>query len=424
MPFRIALSGLNAAQTDLSVNGNNIANSSTAGFKRSRTEFGDIFAVAFEGISNIATGNGVGINAVAQNFSQGNIDFTDRSLDIAISGQGFMVTKDNTGVAYTRAGAFHIDRDGNVVNQNAEKLQIFEAISGGGFNTGKLTNLELSTTEGAPSATANIDVAVNLSSSAAGIAADGTLIDPTNATTFNNSTSTVVYDSLGTAHTATFYYAKSNVTDNEWYSRLYIDDVLVKPDVVAGLPALDPDYNTMTFGTDGKILTPVGGVVAYNVFDPTTGTPSTGAADITLSTSYANATQFGSPFAVNGLSQDGYGTGRLSGIDIDDEGVVFARYTNGQSNPLGKLALATFSNLGGLRQLGNSSWAQSFEAGDVVLGEAGTSSFGFVQSGGLESSNVDIAESLVNLITAQRNFQANAQVISAADTITQTIINI
>jgi flagellar hook protein FlgE len=139
---------------------------------------------------------------------------------------------------------------------------------------------------------------------------------------------------------------------------------------------------------------------------------------------YSSSTQFGSPFAVNGLSQDGYTTGRLSGIDIDDEGVVFARYTNGQSSALGKIALANFSNVTGLRQLGDTTWAQSFEAGDVILGEAGTSSFGFLQSGGLESSNVEIAESLVNLITAQRNFQANAQVISAADAVTQTIINI
>jgi flagellar hook protein FlgE len=127
---------------------------------------------------------------------------------------------------------------------------------------------------------------------------------------------------------------------------------------------------------------------------------------------------------VNGLSQDGFSTGRLSGIDIDDEGVVFARFTNGQSNPLGKVALANFANVGGLRQQGDTAWAQSFDSGDLVLGEANTASFGLVQSGALEASNVDIAASLVNLITAQRNFQANAQVISAADTVTQTIINI
>ncbi|VAX03720.1 Flagellar hook protein FlgE, partial [hydrothermal vent metagenome] len=137
-----------------------------------------------------------------------------------------------------------------------------------------------------------------------------------------------------------------------------------------------------------------------------------------------NATQYGSPFAVNGLSQDGFTTGRMSGIDIDGEGVVFARFTNGQATPLGKIALANFPNMQGLRQLGNTNWAQTFESGDLLLGEANTASFGLLQSGALEASNVDIAESLVNLITAQRNYQANAQVISAADTITQTIINI
>jgi flagellar hook protein FlgE len=406
MPFRIALSGLNAAQTDLAVTGNNIANSSTVGFKQSRTEFADVYAVAFEGISDIATGNGVAVSAVSQNFSQGNIDFTDRSLDIAISGQGFFVLGDNTGHSYSRAGAFHVDRDGFVVNQNGQRLQIFEAVSGGGFNTGKLDDLELSTTEGPPSATDLIDVSVNLSSAASQPVT--VPFNPNDATSFNNSTSTVVYDSLGTAHTATLYYVKT-ATANEWDSYLYIDGNEIDSGGVSP--------TTLIFNPDGTINTPTS--IAYDNY-----TPSTGALDISIDMNYSDSTQFGSPFAVNGLSQNGFTTGRLSGIDINDEGVVFARYTNGQSNPLGKIALANFSNVSGLRQLGDTSWAQSFDAGDVLLGEAGTSSFGYVQAGGLESSNVDIAESLVNLITAQRNFQANAQVISAADTITQTIINI
>lgn len=420
MPFRIALSGLNAAQTDLAATGNNIANASTAGFKRSRTEFADVFAVSFEGISNIATGNGVGIAAVSQNFSQGNIDFTDRSLDIAISGQGFLVVKDAQGQAYTRAGAFHVDRDGNVVNQNGQNLQVFAAVNGGGFNTGKLEGLVLSTTEGAPKATDAITVNVNLSSAeSVPVTAP---FDKDDATSFNNSTSTVVYDSLGTAHTATMYYVKT-ATSNEWDTHLYVDGVEIFEDTDAdGLlngtdAADDTSPVTLTFNSDGTINTPTS--INYAPFNP-----GTGAANVDIAMNYSGATQFGSAFAVNGLSQNGYSTGRLSGIDIDDEGVVFARYTNGQSSALGKVALANFSNVSGLRQMGDTVWAQSYEAGDVILGEAGTSSFGFLQSGGLESSNVDIAASLVNLITAQRNFQANAQVISAADTITQTIINI
>ncbi len=149
-----------------------------------------------------------------------------------------------------------------------------------------------------------------------------------------------------------------------------------------------------------------------------------GAANVTLTQDYADLTQFGGDFAVNSLFQDGYATGRLTGLDIADTGVVSARYTNGQSTALGKIALANFANVQGLRQLGDTNWAETFSSGGALVGEAGTASFGLVQSGALESSNVDIAEQLINLITAQRNFQANSQVISTADTITQTIINI
>ena len=406
MTFRIALSGLNAAQTDLSVTGNNIANASTAGFKGSRTEFSDVYAVAFEGISSLATGNGVGVTGITQNFSQGNIDFTERNLDLAVSGQGLFVVADATGQSFTRAGAFHIDRDGNIVNQGSQRLQVFPAIAGGGFNTGVLTDMKLSTSDGPPQATSTIDATLNLSSSDS---VPTTLpFSPTDPTSFNNSTSTVIYDSLGSSHTATLYYVKTAVA-NQWDTYQYIDGNVVASGGVSPI--------SLTFNPDGTIAGPTS--IAYDAV------PSgTGALPIQTSVNYGNTTQFGSSFAVNGLSQDGYSTGRLSGIDIDASGTVFARFTNGQSDALGKVALANFANVGGLRQQGDTAWSQSFDSGDLILGEANTASFGVIQSGALEASNVDIAESLVNLITAQRNFQANAQVISAADTITQTIINI
>ncbi|HEC20401.1 MAG TPA: flagellar hook protein FlgE [Gammaproteobacteria bacterium] len=406
MPFRIALSGLNAAQTDLSVTGNNIANASTAGFKGARTEFSDVYAVAFEGISSLATGNGVSVTGITQNFSQGNIDFTERNLDIAVSGQGFFVVNDASGQSFTRAGAFHIDRDGYIVNQASQRLQVFPAITGGGFNTGVLNDIQLSTSDGPPQATSTITATLNLSSSDS--VPTTVPFDPNDPTSFNNSTSTVIYDSLGTAHTSTLYYVKTAVA-NQWDTYQYIDGNVVASGGASPI--------SITFNSDGTLSGPAS--IAYDAV------PSgTGALPIQVSLNYSNTTQFGSAFAVNGLSQDGFSTGRLSGIDIDDEGVVFARFTNGQSNPLGKVALANFANVGGLRQQGDTAWAQSFESGDLILGEANTASFGLIQSGALEASNVDIAESLVNLITAQRNFQANAQVISTADTVTQTIINI
>jgi len=406
MPFRIALSGLNAAQTDLSVTGNNIANASTAGFKGARTEFSDVYAVAFEGISSLATGNGVGVTGITQNFSQGNIDFTERNLDLAVSGQGFFVVNDASGQSFTRAGAFNVDRNGYIVNQAAQRLQVFPAITGGGFNTGVLSDVQLSTSDGPPQATTSITATLNLSSSDSVPAT--VPFDPADPASFNNSTSTVIYDSLGSPHTSTLYYVKSAVA-NQWDTYQYIDGNVVASGGASPV--------SITFNSNGTLSGPSN--IAYDAV------PSgTGALPIQIGVNYSNTTQFGSAFAVNGLSQDGFSTGRLSGIDIDDEGVIFARFTNGQSNALGKVALAGFPNVGGLRQQGNTAWAQSFESGDLILGEANTASFGLVQSGALEASNVDIAASLVNLITAQRNFQANAQVISAADTVTQTIINI
>jgi flagellar hook protein FlgE len=406
MPFRIALSGLNAAQTDLSVTGNNVANASTSGFKGSRAEFADVYAVAFEGIGSLATGNGVAVSGISQNFSQGNIDFTERNLDLAVSGQGFFVLNGSSGQSFSRSGAFNIDREGMVVNASAQRLQVFPAISGGGFNTGVLSDVQLLTSDGPPKATTSLDVTLNLSSSDS--VPTTTPFDPTDPTSFNNSTSTVVYDSLGGPHASTLYYVKS-ATLNQWNAYQYVDGNVVQSGGASPV--------SITFNADGTLNTPSS--IPYDAI-----ASGTGALPIQLSVNYSKSTQFGSSFSVNGLSQDGFTTGRLSGIDIDNEGVVFARYTNGQSDPLGKVALATFANVGGLAQQGNTAWTQSFESGDLVLGEANTASFGLVQSGALESSNVDIAASLVNLITAQRNFQANAQVISAADTVTQTIINI
>ncbi|MGD8956075.1 MAG: flagellar hook protein FlgE [Chromatiaceae bacterium] len=412
MTFRIALSGLNAASTDLEVTGNNIANSATNGFKESRAEFADLYASSIQDTSSNAAGQGVRVAKVAQQHSQGSIDFTSNNLDLAISGQGFFVLKSPDGTqAYTRAGAYSVDRDGYVMNQNSDRLQIYEAATGVGgtttFNTGVLRDLQLPTTPSSPNPSTAISAAINLNSSQEVPTA---AFDPANPASYNGSTSTTVYDSLGNAHTATLYFAKSAAAPRTWDQHLYIGGTLV------GAP------NTLTFDETGA-LTDINGAAGTRAtmapYDP-----GNGAAPLTLDLEFAGTTQYGSAFAVNNLSQDGFTSGRLAGVDIDTEGVIFARYTNGQSSALGKVALAKFNNQQGLRQIGDTNWAESFASGGPQLGEAGTSSFGQIQSGALEASNVDIAAQLVNLITAQRNFQANAEVISTADSITQTIINI
>jgi len=407
MPFRIALSGLDAASADLKVTGNNIANASTTGFKYSRAEFADIFAQSYGGISQTAIGGGVRVASVAQQFEQGTVDFTGNSMDLAINGQGFFVLKDDGARVFSRAGAFQVDKEGYVVNTQSQRLQVYEALDplGGNFNTASPTDLKLVTSAGAPSASTRIDASFNLKASAVDLTPG--VIDPTDASTYSYSTSLTLYDSLGASHTGSLYFRKTGT--NQWDIANYIDGNLV----TSG----GNNASQITFNPDGSLNT--GSPIALDAF-----TPSNGAQAINLTLDLTGTTQYGDNFAINDLGQNGFTTGRLNNIQIDETGTVSARYTNGQFLILGRVAMANFINPQGLQPLGDNAWAETFASGSLQLGEPGAGSLGFLQSGGLESSNVDIATQLVNLITAQRNYQANAQVISTADTITQTIINI
>ncbi len=404
MPFTIALSGLNAASADLGVTANNIANVNTNGFKKSRTQFAEVFAVGTQSISSAASGSGVKLASIAQQFTQGNIDFTDNALDLAIGGEGFFVLNDNGARSYTRAGAFGVDNQGFVVNPQGARLQAYPFAGAGLFNTGTPVDLQLTTGANPPSATTRASFGINLPANAP--VPTNPVFDATDPSSFNHTTSVTVYDSLGAAHTATVYFIKDAVA-NTWNTEVEIDGTAVG------------GATPIVFNPDGTLNTPAGGLMPLAAY-----TPSTGAADIAMSLDFASATQFGDAFGVNSLSQDGFTTGRLTGVSVDAEGIVFARFTNGQSTSLGKLALANFVNPQGLQQLGDTTWAESFQSGSALLGEAGTASFGNVQSGALEASNVDLTAQLVQMITAQRNFQANAQMISTADTVTQTVINI
>ncbi len=420
MPFNIALSGLNAASTELEVTGNNIANSATNGFKQSRAEFADVFASSVADLGTTTTASGVRVADIAQQFSQGAIDFTSNSLDLAISGGGFFVVADEDGSrAFTRAGAYSADRDGFVINSTGQRLQIYEANTDAtgttNFNTGILNDLQLPTDASSPEPTTSVIAGLNLNST---LEQPVDAFDINNAGSYNSSTSTTVYDSLGNPHTATYYFRKT-ATPNQWDAYLYVDEQPIDVDAGTG----DPLPFTLAFDDSGALDQAATGVNGDGTVDFTYD-PANGAAPLVFSTNFNETTQFGSSFAVNNLTQDGYASGRLSGVSIDDEGVVFARYTNGRSAALGKVALAKFNNTQGLQQIGDNNWAETFASGQAQFGEAGTSNFGVIQSGALEGSNVDIAEQLVKLISAQRNYQANAQVISTADAIAQTIINI
>jgi flagellar hook protein FlgE len=405
MSFRIALSGLNASTADLNVTANNIANANTTGFKQSRAEFGDLFPISSYGLSSTAIGAGVRLSDVSQQFAQGAIDFTDNSLDLAISGEGFFTLSDNGTMVYSRAGAFGTDKDGYVVNSAGNRLQVFPPVLGGAsFDTANLSDLQLSAGDNPPLATSGINAKFNVPADAEVPVTSP--FDATDASTYNYTTSVTTYDSLGSAHTASMYFVKT-ATPNTWEVYTQIDGIDVG------------GATTLEYSDSGALLTPANGEITLPAF-----TPTTGAADMNITLNVADSTQYGGNFSVSTLTQDGYTTGQLTGIEITAEGVVQARYTNGQATPLGQLALARFPNNQGLQQLGDTAWGDSYTAGQVIMGTAGSANFGNIQSGALEASNVDLTEQLVNMITAQRNFQANSQMISTEDQITQTILNI
>jgi flagellar hook protein FlgE len=404
MTFRLALSGLNAASTDLNVTANNIANTATTGFKGSRAEFAELFAVSPQGVASLAVGNGVRVSDVSQQFSQGNVDFTENSLDLAISGEGFFTMSDNGALVYSRAGAFKTDSTGYVTNSSNQRLQVYPPAVTGGFNTGALSDLRLSVAESAPAATTSVEMQMNLPAS--DTVPPTATFDPADTSSYNRATSMTVYDSLGAAHTATLYFTHGAAA-NTWDTRLYVDG--------ASVGGASP----LAFSDTGVLTSPATGEITFPAHLPTTG-----AAAMNMTFDFGTATQYGNTFGVNSAIPDGYTTGRLIGMDIDKSGIVQARYTNGRSQTLGQVALSNFTNPGGLQQLADTSWAETFTSGQALHGQAGNSGFGLVQSGALEASNVDITTQLVNMITAQRNFQANAQMISTSDQITQTIINI
>lgn len=409
MPFDIALTGLNAAQNDLQVISNNIANSETNGFKRSRAEFADLYATSQFGTSSNAIGQGVEVASISQQFTDGDITFTDNSLDLAISGGGFFVLSDGGAQTFSRAGAFQVDNLGNIVNSSGSQLVGFQADSSGNL-TGAQGPLVISRGNIAPNVTSTINIDANIDASE--IVLPAFLIGPSGAPdpgTYNHATSYTVFDSLGGEHVTTNYFRKDNATD--WQVFQFVDNTQISgPDV-------------LTFDAFGD-LTAINGTAGQTTTTSGAFTPGGIGAPTTFTVDYSGVTQFGGGFGISAIDQNGFATGRLSSLDFDPSGQLFARYTNGQSLTLGQVALANFANPQGLRPTGSTAWSESFASGQPLIGAPGSADLGLVQSGSLEESNVDVTGELINLIQTQRNFQANAQVIGTADTITQTIINI
>ena len=648
MPFKSALSGLQAASSDLRVIGNNVANASTTGYKQSRAQFADVYANS-SGSANTNIGSGVILASVEQQFSQGQIEFTNNNLDMAVSGEGFFILSENGNISYTRSGAFGVDKNGNIVNNQNQRLRGFLADELGNI-TGAQGDMQISNANLSPNATSDVDVTVNLDATAtppaSAFVSGFTPSTPPDPSTYNTSTSTTIFDSLGNSHILTSYFVKAS-QPNTWRVYTGIDGTDVTPTeatppvgappaaygtgeiaqpytvvfeptggYVAHNPSAPPLYygatpvnstasgiatsgtlpvlginellmngipvdppsvsadifstsdntasaialvsainaNTQSHGvtaavngntydlgiptlgnidagdfsingtsingavaSDAALLTlindetpntgvvatqpggagtamiltaadgrniqlqtdgvqangatfanfnlnggaldqtqrgtfslstqnnqginiggtnptqaglslgPVAGIIQTNsdLISITSWTPSGGAEGPQLvDIDFSASTQFGAPFSVQALSQDGYSTGRLSGVNVDVSGTIFARYSNGQSLALGQVALANFGNVQGLNPSGDTSWIETFDSGPALIGAPGTADLGTVQASALEDSNVQLTDQLVALIIAQRNFQANAQTIRTADAVTQTIINL
>ena len=402
--FSIALSGLSAANSALDITSNNIANADTVGFKNSQAEFADVYASGAVNLNASTAGEGVRLVAAAQQFTQGDINTTSSALDLAISGNGFFTLNGPTGDVYTRNGEFSEDSNGNVVSTTGEDLQVYPPLANGGFNTGALQTLNLNTAQSAPVATTTGAVILNLPSNAT--VPTQAPFDPTNPNTYTQSTSTTVYDSLGNSYPATFYFSQTAVP-GQWTVNMTVNGTQVG------------GAQTLTFSNTGIVTAPAGGGLTFAGFNP-----PDGAQAMTMTFNFGQSTQYGTQFGVTSITQNGYTTGQLSTVSIDPTGIVSAVYTNGRSTQLGQLAIANFPNPQGLQQLGNTNWAQTFASGTVVQGTAGSAGFGSIQSSALESSNVDLTTELVNMITEQRAFQANAQVITTADQMSQTVISI
>ncbi|MCJ8348332.1 flagellar hook protein FlgE [Moritella sp.] len=434
MSFNIALSGINAAQKDLNTTANNIANVNTTGFKESRAEFGDVYATSIFSNAKTSVGNGVATSHIAQQFQQGSLNFTENSLDLAINGNGFFVMSDGMESMdrnYTRAGAFKLDANSFVINSAGNYLQVYDVNDDGSPKAVSMAStkpLQIPDTAGVPESTGNVDMTMNLPATSPLL--DPTKFDPIDSGTYTAATSVSIYDSLGESHTLSTYYVKDGTAGapaNSWLEFNYVDDQpvdIVGGQAVASSPGtpVKPAALRLTFDSSGLLQQQLP-VIAETV---PLGAILTNGADTTqtIKVNINNPTQFASSFEVSKLEQDGATVGRLTGIDIGPDGMVAASYSNGRNDKLGMIAMAKFANEQGLSQTGDTGWRASQLSGAAIAGEANSGTFGKINSSALEQSNVNLTSELVNLITAQRNYQANSRTLEVNSKLQDTVLQI
>jgi len=508
MSFQQGLSGLNGAAKSLDVIGNNIANSSTVGFKGSTTQFADVYASSLNGAGGMTPGIGVKVSAIAQQFTQGNIETSNNPLDIAINGSGFFRIEQAGVVQYSRNGQFSLDKSGNIVNAQGAKLTGYGLGANGQIAAGAPVPLKIDTSDQPPKVTSKIDIELQLDSREKAIPLlPGFDVD--NPDTYTKQSAMSVYDTLGNPHTLSTYYVKSS-TPNTWdvYTSMdgyentalsaagvtqtngtvtaardawdkaaaadktgalnsYVtaaatavreealkldpamsaDDqaaITAAAETAAKVPGTTPEQineamlkvlkvapkpvGTLNFNNNGGLnMATTGNTPAVNgqfKMDLQV-VPSTGAElKIPVTFDFAGTTQYGTTTSEKRLEQDGYKAGSLQRFSTGQDGTILGQYSNGQVKPLGQVILANFTNPNGLEPLGNNAWAESPNSGGALIGTAGTGGMGVLQSSATEASSVDLTAELVNMITAQRAYQANAQTIKTQDSVLQTLVNL
>ncbi|WP_027793003.1 flagellar hook protein FlgE [Paraburkholderia acidipaludis] len=409
MGYQQGLSGLAAASNDLDVIGNNIANADTVGFKQSTAEFADVYANTLATSVNNQIGLGAALANVQQDFAQGTIDTTGQALDVAINGNGFYQMSNNGTLTYTRNGVFQLNSSGYITDSAGNELMGYAANSAGVINTAQTVPLQVPTTNIAPLATTSVSAEVNLDAQAS--APTVTPFSPSNSSSYSYSTSITGYDSLGGTQTINLYYVQSATGSANVYA------------VNNGTTT---DLGTMTFNSSGTLsgtTTAAGAATATSGVFNLTINPTDGAATgQSIAIDVNGTTQYGSANGVNNLTQNGYASGTLSNFTIGTDGTITGNYSNGQTMALGQIVVANFNNPNGLVNLGGNQFQETAASGVAQVSTPGSTNHGTLTGGSVEESNVDLTNQLVDLITAQRNYQANAQTIKTQQTVDQTLL--
>ncbi|EON89987.1 flagellar hook protein FlgE [Plesiomonas shigelloides] len=427
----ISLSGLFAAQKDLSTTSNNIANANTVGFKESRAEFSDVYSSSIFSNPKTTVGGGVQTAMISQQFHEGSTRYTNNPLDLRVNGKGFFAVSngmDYKDVSLTRAGEFKLNKDNYIVNSAGQYLRVLPVDAKGQASSVSLqasSPVQVPTEAGQPSASTKLDVGVNLPANQAAVTK--TPFDFDDPDTYSKSTSTSIYDSLGNSYSMTTYFAKT--ADNTWEAYTTVTDK------DGNEKALDIDGGEASGGTGQKGVklefNSDGSLKTQTPANPKTVSMAAAGINLngadtsqTLDITFDKPTQYASDFNVKKINENGVVVGRLTKVDISPDGLLVANYSNGKSEYLGKVMLVTVPNEQGLTQIGGTQWRATPDSGAMLIGEPGKGSNGKIMSGALEESNTNMTIELVDLISAQRNFQANSRALEIDQGLQQTILQI